>query len=105
MSGSLIVRSSEAKQVRADLGLLISTGDDTDSFKEDMRIYNESTGTRFEKFFKIAGKVLQGNGNIEAHSWCQPCTTGDKEAGEVTYIPTCVLLRDLREKAEKHYIE
>ena len=64
MYGSLIVQSSEAKQLRADLALLILTGGYTYSSNEDMRIYNESTGTRFEKFFNIAGKVLQGNGNI-----------------------------------------
>ena len=101
MSGYLTVRSSKEKQVRADLALLISTGDYTYSFNEDMRIYNGSTGTRFEKLFNIAGKVLHGNGNLEAHSRRQPWTTGDKEAGGVTYIPPCVSVRDLHEKAEK----
>ena len=70
-----------------------------------MRIYNGSTGTRFEKFFKIVGKVLQGNGNIEAHSRFQPCTTGEEEAGGVNYIPPCVSVRDLHEKAEKQCLE
>ena len=84
MYGSLTVQYSKAKQVRADLYLMISTGDDTDSFNEDMRIYNGSTGNRFEKFFKILGKVFQGNGNLEAHSCRQPFTTGDEEACIVT---------------------
>ena len=83
----------------ADLDLLISAGDDTYSFNEYMRIYNGSTGTCFVKLFKIVGKVLQGNGNLEAHGRCQPCTTGDEEAGGVTYISPCVSVRDLHEKA------
>ena len=72
MSSSLTVGSSKAKQVGADFSLLISTWDDTDLFSEDMRIYNGSTGTCLETFFKIAGKVFQGNGNLEAHSRRQP---------------------------------
>ena len=40
MYSSLKVRYSEAKQVRADLDLLISTGYYTDLFIEGMRIYN-----------------------------------------------------------------
>ena len=110
MSGSLIVLSSKAKQVRADLALLILTGDDIDSLNENLRIYNGSTGTRFEKFFNIAGKVLQENGNLEAHSLRKPWTTGDKEAGEVTYIPpvcrsmTCTrrLRSSVYRKVERH---
>ena len=96
MSGSLTVQYTEAKQGQADLALLISTWDYTDSFNKDMSIYNGSTGTRFEKFFNIAGRVLQGNGNIDAHSCHQPCTTGNKKAGGVTYIPPCVLVRDFQ---------
>ena len=105
MSGSLKVQSSEAKQVRADLALMISTGDDTDSFNEDMQIYNGSTGTRFETLFNIVGKVLQGNGNLEAHSCRQSCTTGNEDAGGVTNIPPCVPVRDLHEKSEKRFLE
>ena len=101
LSGSLTVQSFKAKQLRADLALMIPIGDDTDLFNEDMHTYNTSTGTRFENFFKIAGKGLQRNGNLEVHSFHQPCTTGDKEAGGVTYIPPCVSVRDLHKKDKK----
>ena len=57
------------------------------------------------KKIKIAGKVLQGGGNLEAHSCHQTCTNGDKEACVVTYIPPFVLVRDLHEKAEKQCLE
>ena len=56
MYGSLTVRSYEEKQMRDDLALMISTGDDTDSFNGDMRIYNRSTGTRFEKKSRFRAK-------------------------------------------------
>ena len=101
MSGSLTVQFSEAKQVQADLDFLISTGDDTDQFNEYICIYNGSTGNRFENLFNIASKVFLGNGNLEAHSCRQPSTTGDKEAGGVTYILPCVSFCDFHEKAEK----
>ena len=61
--------------------------------------------TALKKFFKISGKVLQRNVNLEAHSLRQPCTTGNKEAGEVTYIPPCVLVCDLQEKYEMQCLE
>ena len=105
MSGSLAVRYSEAKQVRADLDFLISTGDDIESFNEDMHIYNGSTGNHFENFFKIASKVLQGNGNLEAHSRRQTSTTGGEESDGVTYIPPCLSVCDLHKKAEKQCLE
>ena len=89
----------------SDLSLLISSGDDIYKFNEDTRIYNELTGSRFENFFNIGGKVLHWNGNLETHSRCQPCNTDDKEAGGVTYIPPCVLIRDLHEKAENQCLE
>ena len=70
-----------------------------------MSIYNGSTGTGFERCFKIVGKVLQGNGNLEAHSHHQPYTTGDEDAGGVTYIPPCVSVHDLHEKDDKQCLE
>ena len=47
MYGFFTVQSSKEKLVWADLALLISTGDDTDLFNEDIHIYNGSTGTCF----------------------------------------------------------
>ena len=60
MSGSLTVRSSEAKKLRADLALLISTGDDTESFNEDIHIYNGSTGIWFENSSILQAKYYRG---------------------------------------------
>ena len=60
MSGSLKVRSSKAKKVWSDLALMISTGDDTESFNEEMHIYNGSTATRFEKYSRLQAKYCRG---------------------------------------------
>ena len=97
MSSSMQSRSRDAKQVRDDLTLLISTN-------QDMRIYNGATGERFSKFFKNVADILQSNGKLEAHSRRKPCS-GDEKSGGITYIPPCVPVRNLHEKAKRMCIE
>ena len=74
MSGSMTSRSREAKQIRDDLTLLITAEGDTDSFIEDLRIYNGKEGTRSPKNYQVAANMMQGAGNLEAHSRRKPCT-------------------------------
>jgi len=67
----------EQKQVCDDLAHLISAGENTDEFVEDLRVFNGPSGTRFEKFFKCVADVLEKNGQLEAHSRHHIRTSGD----------------------------
>ena len=57
------------------------------------------------KILQYCRQSITGNGNLEPHSRHQPCSTGYKEAGKVTYIPPYLVVRDLHKKSEKQCLE
>ena len=100
MSSTIKHRTAQQKQVCDDLAHLISAGENTNEFVEDLRTFNGPSGTRFEKFFKYVADVLSENGKLEAHSRRHVSTSGDEQAGGVSYIPPCVSVKDLHRQAK-----
>ena len=73
MSSSMPRRNNNTKQVRDDLALLISAGENTDEYVEDLRRFNGRDGTQFTKFVDTVAGMLSENGQLEAHS--RRCTS------------------------------
>ena len=92
-------RNNNTKQVRDDLALLISAGENTDDYVEDLRQFNGRDGTQFTKLFDTIAGILSENGQLEDHSRMHTSTSCDEKQGGVTYIPPCVSVQDLHRKA------
>ena len=91
-SVSMKHRTIEQKQVCGGLAHLIITGENTEEFVEDLRVFNGPSVTRFEKFFKCVADVLEKNGQLEVHSCRHISMSGGEQARGVSYIPPCVLV-------------